>query len=111
MRVLFSNETPWDQLDDYSDRGPFTYTSNEGFTGYEHHWTVADHINAALAAGCDLLAVAEHDGTPADRAQEELDEREGLHNDGMQANAPKVPKHLLIVGRKRVSAHQGGDHG
>lgn len=101
MRVLFSDETPWDQLDDYFDRGPFTYVTNEGFKGYEHHWTVADHIQAALAAGCDLLAVQEHDGTPADRAQEALDEREGLRNDGMQANAPKTPVYLLIAGQKR----------
>ena len=106
MRVLFSDETPWDQLDDYSDRGPFTYTTNEGFKGYEHHWTVADHINAMLAAGCDLLAVQEHDGAPADRAQEQMDEREGLHNDGMKTTAPKIPKHLLIVGRKRSAVQE-----
>ena len=99
IRVLFSDETPWNELDDYSNRGPFTYITKEGFKGREHHWTVADHIQAALATGCELVTVEEHDGTPADRIQDEMDEREG--NVSGESSSPRVPKHLLIVGRKR----------
>ena len=94
---LLSDETPWNQLHDYSNRGPFTYITNEGFKGYEHHWTVADHIQAALDAGDHLLKVEEHDGTEADRAQDELDAREEAKDTRSRSDTPKMPRYLLIV--------------
>ena len=85
--ALFSNETPW-PLEDYSNRGPFTYTSNEGFPGTEHHWTVADRIQTMLDVGCELVSVVEHEGTSADHEREE------------KADDPRVPRYLLSVARK-----------
>jgi len=98
---VLSDETPWDRLHDYADRGPFTYITNEGFKGYEHHWTVADHIQAALDSGCELVKVAEHDGTAADRIQADLDARAGHKGDRPEPDAPKLPRYLLVVARKR----------
>ncbi len=97
---VLSDETPWNELNDYANRGPFTYTTNEGFKGYEHHWTVADHIQAALDAGCGLVKVEEHDGTTADQIQDELDAREEKEGRRSEADLPKLPRYLLIVGRK-----------
>ena len=92
---LQSDETPW-PLKDYFDRGPFSYTSNEGFPGSEYHWTVADRLQAVLNAGLTLTWVEEHDGTFSDlEAERVLDE---IDTD----TAPKlhVPRYLLIVARK-----------
>ena len=97
IRVLFSNEEPW-PLQDYSDRSPFTYTSNEGFPGTEHHWTVADRIQTMLDVGCDLVRVEEHDGTPSDRDADSSAQSDGNEQEG--ADGPKVPRYLLIVARK-----------
>ena len=99
--AMFSDEEPMGRLQDYSNRGPFTYTSNEGFPGTEYHWTVADHIQAVLDAGCFLLKVEEHDGTTADRIQDALDKQEKHADVQAEADAPRVPRYLLIVGRKR----------
>jgi SAM-dependent methyltransferase len=98
--VLFSHEEPW-PLEDYSDRGPFTYTSNEGFPGTEHHWTVADRIQAMLDVGCELLRVKEHDGTAADREPDEETDSRQSRDDGV----PRVPRYLLVAGRR--SSNQG----
>ncbi len=103
---VLSVETPWNELDDYSNRGPFTYTTNEGFKGYEYHWTVADHIQAALDAGCDLLKVEEHDGTVADRVQDELDDRKAMKDNQAKADVPKLPRYLLIGARKRLAGNR-----
>jgi len=97
---VLSDETPWNQLNDYANKGPFTYITNEGFKGYEHHWTVADHIQAALDAGCRLVKVEEHDGTAADRIQDELNAREEKEERRSEADFPKLPRYLLVVGRK-----------
>ncbi len=99
--AVLSDETPWNELHDYSNRGPFSYTTNEGFKGYEHHWTVADHTQAALDVGCDLLRVEEHDGTVGDRVQDELDARKEKKGSRSKADMPKLPRYLLIVARKR----------
>jgi len=100
MRALFSDETPWNDLHDYSNRGPFTYTSNEGFQGFEHHWTVSDHVQSVLDAGCYLVKVEEHDGTAADETQDRLDAHTDRERGGPKADVPTVPRYLLIVGRK-----------
>ena len=95
--VLFSNEEPW-PLQDYSNRGPFTYTSNEGFQGTEHHWTVADRIQTLLDVGCDLVRVEEHDGTPADCEPNSSEQSVG--NEQERADGPRVPRYLLTIARR-----------
>jgi SAM-dependent methyltransferase len=96
--VLFSQEEPW-PLRDYSSRGPFTYTSNEGFQGTEHHWTVADRIQTMLDVGCEIVKVEEHEGTAADRNPNES------RGSGKSDNntTPKIPRYLLVVGRKTAN--------
>lgn len=103
---VLSNETPWNELHDYSNRGPFTYITNEGFKGFEHHWTVADHVQAALDTGCELVKLEEHDGTIADRVQDDLDARQEKEGNASEADAPKVPRYLLIVVQKRSANHR-----
>jgi SAM-dependent methyltransferase len=98
---VLSDETPWNGLHDYANRGPFTYTTNEGHQGFEHHWTVADHVQAALAAGAEIVTLEEHDGTEADRIQDELAAREETDDSQAKADLPKLPRYLLIVARKR----------
>jgi SAM-dependent methyltransferase len=100
FKVLLINEEPMDRLHDYFDRGPFTYTSNEGFPGTEHHWPVSDRIHAVLDTGCDLLKVDEHDGTESDCLWDKLDEKK-KKNIPKKVDGIKVPRYLLIVGRKR----------
>ena len=95
----------------YYDRGPFPYATDEGMPACEHFWTVADQIQAALDAGCDLVRIEEHEGTPADRIQEELDkkEEEEKGEDVAQPQHPKLPECLLIVARKRSATRSPGD--
>lgn len=75
---------------DYFDRGPFEYQSNEGMSQYEYHWTVADHIQAVLDAGCDLLKIEEH-GTKRDFWR--------------KTDLQKLPYYLLVASRKHP-AHE-----
>jgi len=98
------------ESDSYYNRGAFPYTTDEGRPACEHFWTVSDQIQAALDAGCDLLKVQEHEGTQGDRIQEELNRKEEELNrhdakEGgrREAHLPKLPKWLLVVGRKRSS--------
>jgi len=72
----------------YFNRGPFQYRSDAGLPQYEYHWTVADHIQAVIDAGCDILKVDEYGDAP---------------DSGWQADLRGLPEHLLIVGRKRLS--------
>ena len=71
----------------YSDRGPYPYTSDEGLTTFEYHWTVADHIQAVVDAGCRIVKVEEHGEKIADEFW-------------MVPNLDKLPAYLLIAGRK-----------
>ena len=41
-------------------RGPYEYASAEGLRTFEYHWTVADHIQAVVDAGCRIVKVDEH---------------------------------------------------
>jgi ubiquinone/menaquinone biosynthesis C-methylase UbiE len=71
----------------YFNRGPYTYTSDEGLPTFEYHWTVGDHIQAVVDAGCRIIKVEEHG--------EKIDDEYW-----MIANLDKRPAFLLIVGRK-----------
>lgn len=71
----------------YFNRGPYEYRSNEGLPHFEFHWTVSDHIQAVLDAGCALLRVDEH----GEHVEDE---------NWTKANLDKLPAYLLIVGRK-----------
>ena len=73
----------------YFDRGPHKYRSDEGTPTFEYHWTVADHIQAVLEAGCSLLKV--------DESGEKVDDAFF-----MKINLDKLPASLLIVGRKNA---------
>jgi len=75
----------------YFNRGPYKYQSDEGLPTFEFHWTVADHVQAVVDAGCILLKVDEYG---------EADD-EPIHPD-----LHTLPTHLLIVGRKS-DAEQG----
>ena len=72
---------------DYFKRGPYTYTSDEGLPTFEYHWTVSDHIQAMVDAGCLIVKVDEH-GT---QIQDEF---------WMEVNLEKLPAYLMIVGEK-----------
>lgn len=74
----------------YFNRGPYTYTSDEGLPTFEYHWTVSDHIQAVVDAGCRIVKVDEHG--------------EGIEDEfWMEANLDKLPAYLMIVGSKDLS--------
>ena len=65
----------------YFGRGPYEYADEN--TSFEFHWTVADHVQAVLDAGCILLKVEEY-------GKEE--------DDMIPAGLRTLPSNLLIVG-------------
>ena len=71
----------------YFDLGPHEYKSEEGLPTFEYHWTVADHIQAVVDAGCRLVRVAEY----GEKVEDEF---------WIKANLDKLPACLLIVGEK-----------
>lgn len=71
----------------YFDRGPYKYQTPEGLPSFEYSWTVADHIQAVLDAGCFLLKVDEYG--------EKVEDEHWL-----KVNLDKLPANLLIVGKK-----------
>ena len=62
------------------------YPSDDGLTQYEYHWTVADHIQAMLDAGCTLEKIVEFG--------------EGAEEGWLKVDLTKLPEYLLLVGRK-----------
>ena len=79
----------------YFNRGSYEYRTGEGNRQVEFHWTVADHIQAVLDAGCALVAVDEHGA--------------GKEEDDYAAKVPAtLPMYLLIVGRKRPPHNRAG---
>ncbi|MBI4552112.1 MAG: class I SAM-dependent methyltransferase [Candidatus Latescibacteria bacterium] len=79
----------------YFDRGPYEYRTDEGWPQIEFHWTVADHIQAVLDAGCALIKVDEYG--------------EGKEEEDYAASVPAtLPMSLLLVGRKVVLASRYG---
>jgi ubiquinone/menaquinone biosynthesis C-methylase UbiE len=71
----------------YFDRGPHKYVSEEGLATFEYHWTVADHVQAVIDAGCALLRVEEYGG--------KLDDEYWL-----KVRLDKFPGFLMIAGRR-----------
>ena len=96
---LLSHDVP--KRVDYFDRGPFKYVTHEGFTAREHCWTVADHIQAVLDAGCDLVKVDEIGSTVAGDGPGSSYDHVATEGEIGDAGAVKLPTYLLIVGRKR----------
>jgi len=74
----------------YFNRGPYEYTSEEGLPTFEYHWTVADHIQAVVDAGCRIVKVEEH----GEKIEDEY---------WMVIDLNKLPAYLLIVGRKDLA--------
>ena len=70
----------------YFDRGPDEYQSDEGVPSFEYNWTVADHVQAVLDAGCILVKIDEYG--------EEKDD------DLIPPDLHWLPTYLVIVGRK-----------
>lgn len=72
---------------EYFKRGPYEYTTDEGITTFEYHWTISDHIQAVVDAGCNIIIVDEHGA--------------GIEDEfWMEANLDKLPAYLLIIGTK-----------
>ncbi len=77
----------------YLDRGPFEHQYTDdvlsraagSLTCYEHHWTIADYLNAVIAAGCRIVCV--------DEFGEHVGAWEGAPMQGL-------PEFLLIVAHK-----------
>lgn len=85
-RIWKDNRDRLELESDYFHRGPYSYDVPGG-QQHEFQWTVADYINAVIAAGCEVEAVEEF-GTGSDGAWE----------------VPPVgalPRVLLVVGRIR----------
>ena len=82
----------------YLQRGPFEYDMDEdilrpkagSMKSYEFHWTIADYLNAVLAAGFRLAFVDEHG--------EQVDDWEGAPMHGL-------PEFLLIAAQKESRQH------
>ncbi len=70
----------------YLDRGPHR-SSGARLPTFEYHWTVADHVQAAINGGCRIVEVVEYG--------EQIKDEPWLE---------KMPAHLLIVGQKEGSA-------
>lgn len=70
---------------DYFNRGPFEYKTDQGLPQIEYHWTVADHINAVMEAGCELVMLEEHGND---------------YDEWRKIDLRRLPEYLLIVGRK-----------
>jgi len=76
----------------YFDRGPYEYKSAEGLPTFEYHWTVADHVQAVVDAGCRIVKVDEHGERVADEFW-------------MKSDLDGLPANLMIVGRKDQPNH------
>ena len=70
--------------------GPYRDNSEEGLPTFEYHWTVADHIQAVVDAGCRIVKVEEH----GEQIEDEY---------WMVVDLNKLPAYLLIVGRKDLA--------
>jgi len=74
--------------DPYFKRGPFEYKSDNGLPQFEFHWTVADHVQALLSAGCELV---------------KMEETGDGNDDWNETELKGLPQYLLLVGRKKAS--------
>ena len=96
MRRMWSDTKGAEPLHRYFNRGPYEYTSSEGLPTFEYHWTVADHIQAVVDAGCRIIKVDEHGEQIEDESW-------------MEVNLDKFPAYLMIVGRKDGANKATGD--
>lgn len=71
----------------YFQRGPYKDVSMDGLPTFEYHWTVSDHIQAVVDAGCRIVKVEEHG--------EKIEDEQWT-----KANLDKLPAYLMIAGRK-----------
>ncbi len=69
----------------YFEKGPFEYQSDQGFSQFEFHWSVADHVQAILAAGCELLT---------------MEEAGDQNDDWNSTELTGLPETMLLVGKK-----------
>lgn len=72
---------------EYFNPGPYEYNTENGFMTYEYHWTISDHINAVIAAGCKIITVDELESKIEDEWW-------------VEADLDKLPSFLLIIGKK-----------
>ena len=72
----------------YLNRGPYEYRSDEGLPTFEYHWTVSDHVQSVVNAGCELVKVEEHDLQVEDEHW-------------LEVNLNNFPSTLIVVGRKK----------
>ncbi len=72
---------------EYFNRGPYEYTTDEGLATFEYHWTISDHIQAVVDAGCCIVKVNEYDVEIEDEFW-------------MEADLNKLPAYILIIGKK-----------
>ena len=86
MRRMWEDADNYEPRYRYLDRGPLR-SSSEKLPTFEYHWTVADHVQAAIDGGCRIVEVVEYG--------EQIEDEQWLE---------KMPAHLLIVGRKEGSA-------
>jgi len=101
-RIWRESRTALSVQSPYLNRGPFRQDYSEdvlarepgSFTCYEFHWTVADHLNAVIRAGCRLVAVEEYG--------EQVGDWEGAPLDGL-------PEDLLIAARKATESRRPGN--
>ncbi len=87
VRRMWLDEEGPEPRHHYCNRGPYSYTSGEGLPTFEYHWTVTDHIQAVIDAGCRIVKVEEYE----QKIQDEF---------WMVPNLDKLPTYLLIVGQK-----------
>ena len=87
MRRMWVDAEGPEPHNSYCNRGPYRYTSEEGLPTFEYHWTVADHIQAVVDAGCRIIKVEEL----CEKIEDEY---------WMTVNLDKLPSYLLIVGTK-----------
>src|SRR5215217_6984812 len=87
MRRMWVDAERPEPRNSYCNRGPYRYTSEEGLPTFEYHWTVADHIQAVVDAGCRIIKVEEL----CEKIEDEY---------WMTVNLDKLPSYLLIVGTK-----------
>ncbi len=82
----------------YFNRGPYgPDLSDPNYPTFEYHWTVSDHIQAVVDAGCRIVKVDEHG--------EEIEDESWT-----KANLDKLPAYLMIVGKKEPpNKTAGGD--
>ena len=87
LRRVWVDAAGAEPADRYFHRGPYPYTSPEGLPTFEYHWTVADHIQAVIDAGCRIVQVDEHGEKIGDEFW-------------TKAKLDKLPGYLLVVGKK-----------